>query len=77
MIRALYIRDKAGSQQRRTCGHLVELNVFGCITESGLSALKNGLPDTQVNESVFNYIAKPTVPPAVTSIWGKRTKDFY
>lgn len=60
-----------------TCGHLVALNVFGCITDSGLAALKNGLPDTEVNESVFNYIAKPTIPPAVTSIWGQRTKDFY
>ncbi|KAK6042249.1 F-box domain protein [Cooperia oncophora] len=59
------------------CGHLNVLNVFGCITDSGLAALRNGLPDTNVNSSVFNYIAKPTVPPAVTSIWGQRTKDFY
>lgn len=60
-----------------SCGHLYALNVFGCITDSGLSALKSELVDTKVNESVFNYIAKPTVPPAVTSIWGQRTKDFY
>lgn len=60
-----------------TCGHLYVLNVFGCITDSGLIALKNALVETKVNCSVFNYIAKPTVPPAVTSIWGHRTKDFY
>ncbi|VDO89015.1 unnamed protein product [Haemonchus placei] len=59
------------------CGHLCVLNVFGCITDSGLIALRNGLADTEVNGNVFNYIAKPTVPPAVTSIWGQRTKDFY
>ncbi|VDP48962.1 unnamed protein product [Heligmosomoides polygyrus] len=59
------------------CGHLYALNVFGCITDSGLVALKNGLIETEVNGVVFNYIAKPTVPPAVTSIWGRRTKDFY
>ncbi|RCN33397.1 F-box domain protein [Ancylostoma caninum] len=51
------------------CGHLYALNVFGCITDSGLAALKNGLSETEVNGAVFNYIAKPTVPPAVTSIW--------
>ncbi|PIO70041.1 leucine Rich repeat-containing domain protein [Teladorsagia circumcincta] len=59
------------------CGHLCVLNVFGCITDTGLLALRNGLPETNVNGDVFNYIAKPTVPPAVTSIWGQRTKDFY
>ncbi|KAK5969055.1 Leucine Rich repeat-containing domain protein [Trichostrongylus colubriformis] len=59
------------------CGHLCVLNVFGCITDSGLTALRNGLPETKVNGDVFNYIAKPTVPPAVTSIWGQRTKDYY
>uniref|UniRef100_A0A7I4Y1C4 Cyclin F-box domain containing protein n=1 Tax=Haemonchus contortus TaxID=6289 RepID=A0A7I4Y1C4_HAECO len=59
------------------CGHLCVLNVFGCITDSGLIALRNGLAETEVNGNVFNYIAKPTVPPAVTSIWGQRTKDFY
>ncbi|VDL75835.1 unnamed protein product [Nippostrongylus brasiliensis] len=59
------------------CGQLYFLNVFGCITDSGLVALKNGLVETEVNSTVFNYIAKPTVPPAVTSIWGQRTKDIY
>ncbi|EYC04205.1 hypothetical protein Y032_0089g2280 [Ancylostoma ceylanicum] len=59
------------------CGHLYALNVFGCITDSGLAALKNSLSETEVNGAVFNYIAKPTVPPAVTSIWGQRTKDSY
>ncbi|KAK6026772.1 leucine Rich repeat-containing domain protein [Ostertagia ostertagi] len=80
------------------CGHLCVLNVFGCITDTGLIALRNGLPETNVrntglialrnglpetnvrsnvNGDVFNYIAKPTIPPAVTSIWGQRTKDFY
>uniref|UniRef100_A0A1I7W628 Uncharacterized protein n=1 Tax=Heterorhabditis bacteriophora TaxID=37862 RepID=A0A1I7W628_HETBA len=60
-----------------SCGHLQMLNVFGCVTEAGEGALRNGLPDTEVNTYVFNYIAKPTVPPAVTSIWHQRTKDIY
>ncbi|KAK6735900.1 hypothetical protein RB195_018887 [Necator americanus] len=51
------------------CGHLHALNVFGCVTDSGLAALKNGLSETEVNGAVFNYIAKPTIPPAITSIW--------
>ncbi|KHJ85257.1 leucine Rich repeat-containing domain protein [Oesophagostomum dentatum] len=31
------------------CGHLFALNVFGCITDSGLAALKNGLTETEVS----------------------------
>ncbi|CAI4226328.1 unnamed protein product [Auanema sp. JU1783] len=58
-----------------SCGHLHQLNIFGTMTEDGERVLKLTLPGTQINTSVFNHIAKPTVPPSVSSIWNQKTRD--
>ncbi|PAV55531.1 hypothetical protein WR25_03931 [Diploscapter pachys] len=56
------------------CGYLRSLNVIGCTAEQGEIVLKDALRQTKVNSSPFNFTAKPTPPPAVTSIWGRSTK---
>ncbi|KAL3123399.1 hypothetical protein niasHT_004571 [Heterodera trifolii] len=56
---------------------LDELNIFGCITNDGVSLLRNRLAPTLVNASPYSTVAKPTVGDSVSSIWRHRTRDLY
>lgn len=51
------------------------LDVWGMLHTHALSALTTALPHVQVNQFMFSAIARPTVGPRRTSIWGLRTRD--
>ncbi|CAB3234754.1 unnamed protein product, partial [Arctia plantaginis] len=51
------------------------LDVWGMLQTQALSALRTALPHVQLNQFMFSAIARPTVGPRRTSIWGLRTRD--
>ncbi|KAH7696758.1 hypothetical protein AAVH_36169 [Aphelenchoides avenae] len=53
------------------------LNIYGCLTDEGLKLIRDRLHGTTINASPFVNIARPTVNESVTSIWEKRTRDWY
>jgi len=56
---------------------LTMLNVFGCVTDEGVTELRNRLYPIRVNECALSSAARPTVGESVSSIWGQRTRDIY
>lgn len=56
---------------------LHSLNVYGCVTEEGVTILRNHLKPTLINKDPFSTVARPTVGEHRTSIWGMRTRDIY
>lgn len=51
------------------------LEVWGMLQATSLMALKQALPGIQINQFMHSAIARPTVGPRRTSIWGLRTRD--
>ncbi|XP_075989991.1 S-phase kinase-associated protein 2-like isoform X2 [Anticarsia gemmatalis] len=51
------------------------LDVWGMLHTHALSALRGALPHVHLNQFMFSAIARPTVGPRRTSIWGLRTRD--
>ncbi|XP_041983769.1 S-phase kinase-associated protein 2 [Aricia agestis] len=51
------------------------LEVWGMLQASSLQALRAALPAIQINQFMFSAIARPTVGPRRTSVWGLRTRD--
>ncbi|KAI1720272.1 f-box-like domain-containing protein [Ditylenchus destructor] len=52
-------------------------NVYGCVTVEGIDVLRSRLRPTRINVSPLSSIAIPTDGESVTSIWKKRTRDWY
>ncbi|XP_045615439.1 S-phase kinase-associated protein 2 isoform X2 [Procambarus clarkii] len=55
--------------------HLLYLDVYGILSESALSTLRQSLPHIQINKYLFSSVARPTVGIRRTSVWGLRVRD--
>lgn len=51
------------------------LDVFGLLTDAGLANLEKAVKSIEVNKFMHSSVARPTVTPRRTSIWGIRTRD--
>ena len=52
------------------------LDIFGLLTGSGLEQLECSLPHVTFNKYHHSSVARPTIHPRRTSIWGIRTRDW-
>ncbi|KAG1650992.1 S-phase kinase-associated protein 2 [Nymphon striatum] len=52
------------------------LEIYGVLNEESLLTLKKCLCKININKTLFSTIARPTVAPRRTSIWGIRVRDL-
>lgn len=51
------------------------LDVFGLLSDSGLKHMEKAFKNIGINKFVHSSVARPTVMPRRTSVWGLRTRD--
>ncbi|GBP84908.1 hypothetical protein EVAR_60709_1 [Eumeta japonica] len=51
------------------------LDMFGMLLESSIITLKARMPGISINKYMLSAVARPTVGPRRTSVWGLRTRD--
>lgn len=54
---------------------LLFLDVFNLLSDAGLQMLEKTFKNIGVNKFIHSSVARPTVMPRRTSIWGLRTRD--
>lgn len=52
------------------------VNLFSMMSDDNLQAVINSLVGIDVNAELFSTVARPTVAPALTSIWGLKVRDL-
>ncbi|CAO1348653.1 unnamed protein product [Diamesa hyperborea] len=54
---------------------LLYLDVFGLLSDAGLGMIEKTFKNIGINKFIHSSVARPTVTPRRTSIWGLRTRD--
>jgi hypothetical protein len=54
---------------------LLFLDVFNLLSDAGLQMLEKTFKNIGINKFIHSSVARPTVMPRRTSIWGLRTRD--
>lgn len=60
-----------------TIKSLMYLDVFGLLSDSGLTHMEKAFKNIGINKFVHSSVARPTVMPRRTSVWGLRTRDWW